>query len=95
MDQNEGHREYAAERKANIIRLADDLRGSDALLAQFTGDPGQTATKYGLKLTEEEVTALVSIAGSGELNEDALAAVAGGSMADNGVCINNICPNEV
>jgi hypothetical protein len=78
-DKKDGHREYAAERKANIIRMTEALRGSDALLTEFVGNPDQTASKYGLKLTEEEVSALAAIAGGQELNEEALSAVAGGA----------------
>jgi hypothetical protein len=86
----DGHRAYTAERKANIIRLTEDLRSSDSLLTEFVGKPDQMATKYGLKLTEEEVSALAAIAGSQELNEDALAAVAGGGDIN----INCPCSNE-
>lgn len=78
-DNKDGHREYAAERKANIIRLTEDLRGSEPLLKEFVDDPGQTATKYNLKLTEEEATTLAELARSQELDEEALAAVAGGT----------------
>jgi hypothetical protein len=86
----DGHRAYTAERKANLIRLTEELRSSDSLLTEFVGNPDPIATKYGLKLTEEEVSALVGIAGSQELNEDALAAVAGGG---NTGCINGVCPS--
>jgi hypothetical protein len=88
-EKKDGHREYAAERKANIIRLTEDLRSSESLLTEFVDSPGQLATKYGLKLTEEETTALAAIAGSEELDEAALAAVAGGSLGvsdGNGNC---------
>jgi len=88
---DDGHRAYTAERKANIIRLTEDLRSSDSLLTEFVGNPDQIATKYGLKLTEEEVSALAAIAGGQELDEEALAAVAGGS---NGTC-NTFCVNDV
>lgn len=88
---DDGHRAYTAERKANIIRLTEDLRSSDSLLTEFVGNPDQVATKYDLKLTEEEVSALAAIAGSQELDEEALAAVAGGS---NGTC-NGICVDDV
>ena len=93
-DKEDGYREYAAERKANIIRLTEELRSSDSLLTEFVGNPDQMATKYGLKLTEEEVSALAAIAGSQELNEEALAAVAGGSTDLNFGCpvtINSGC----
>jgi hypothetical protein len=77
-DKKDGHRAYTAERKAKIIRLTADLRNSDSLLTEFVGKPDQTATKYGLKLTEEEVSMLAAIAGSQELSGEALAAVSGG-----------------
>jgi len=78
-DKNDGHRAYTAERKASIIRLTEELRSSDSLLTEFVGNPNKLATKYGLKLTEEEISALAAIAGSQELDEAALNAVAGGS----------------
>jgi hypothetical protein len=90
-DKKDGHREYSAERKANIIRMTEDLRSSDSLLTEFVGNPDQTATKYSLKLTEEEVSALAAIAGSQELNEEALAAVAGGSRSSTDININCVC----
>lgn len=78
-DKKDGHRAFTAERKAKLIRLTEDLRNSEALLTEFVGKPDQTATKYGLKLTEEEVTALAALAGGqGELTGEALAAVSGG-----------------
>jgi hypothetical protein len=88
-EKKDGHRAYAAERKDKIIRLTEDLRNSDSLLTEFVGKPDQTATKYGLKLTEEEVSALAAVAGSQELDEEALAAIAGGSL--NIGCVNNSC----
>jgi hypothetical protein len=77
-ENNDGHRAHLAERKAKVIRLAADLRSSDSLLTEFVGKPGQTATKYGLQLTEEEVSTLAMIAGSQELSGEALAAISGG-----------------
>jgi hypothetical protein len=93
-EKEDGHRAYTAERNAKIIRLTEELRSSDSLLTEFVGNPDQMATKYGLKLTEEEVSALEAIAGSQELNEEDLAAVAGG--ANFGCTTNFICdvPNE-
>ena len=90
-DTTDGHREYVAERKANIIRLTEDLRTSDSKLTEFVGNPNQVATKYGLKLTEEEASALAAIAGNQELDDEALSAVAGGSLSTNNGCINNNC----
>jgi hypothetical protein len=75
----DGHREYVAERKAKLVRMAADLRNSDSLLTEFVGKPDSTATKYGLQLTEEEVSTLAAIAGSQELSEEGLAAVSGGN----------------
>jgi hypothetical protein len=77
-DKKDGHRAYNHERKAKLLRLTADLRNSDSLLTDFVGKPDQTATKYGLQLTEEEVSTLAAIAGSQELNEADLAAVSGG-----------------
>jgi len=77
-DKKAGHRAYAAERKAKLLRLTEDLRNSDPLLAEFVGKPDQTAAKYGLTLTEEEVSTLAAIAGNQELSGDDLAAVSGG-----------------
>ena len=77
-DKKDGHRAYTAERKAKLIRLTADLRNSDSLLTEFVGKPDQTANKYGLKLTEEEVSTLAAIAGNGELTDEGLAAVSGG-----------------
>jgi hypothetical protein len=74
----DGHREYVAERKAKLFRMAADLRNSDSLLTEFVGKPGQTAMKYDLQLTEEEISALAAIAGSQELSGEDLAAVSGG-----------------
>lgn len=91
-DKKDGHREYAAERKVNLFRLAKDLRSSDSMLTEFVGNPDQMATKYGLKLTEEEVSALAAIARDQELNEEDLAAVAGGT---NNGCLNLICFDDV
>ena len=78
-EKKDGHRAYTAERKAKIIRLTADLRNSDSLLTEFVGKPDQTATKYGLTLTEEEVSTLAAIAGSQELSGEDLAAISGGS----------------
>jgi len=78
-DKKDGHRVYTAERKAKLIRLTADLRNSDALLTEFVGKPDQTATKYGLQLTEEEVSTLAAIAGNQELTGEALAAISGGT----------------
>jgi hypothetical protein len=77
-EKKDGHRAYTAERKAKLIRLTADLRNSDTLLTEFVGKPEQTATKYGLTLTDEEVSTLAAIAGDGELTDEGLAAVAGG-----------------
>jgi hypothetical protein len=84
-DKKDGHRAYTAERKAKLIQLTEDLRKSDTLLTEFVGKPDQTATKYGLQLTEEEVTALAALAaGQGELTGEALSAVSGGSNTNCG-----------
>jgi hypothetical protein len=88
-DKKDGHRAYTAERKAKIIRLTADLRNSDSLLTEFVGKPDQTATKYGLQLTEEEVSTLAAIAGTQELTGEALEAVAGG--ADKPLFFDNNC----
>lgn len=88
-ERKDGHRAYTAERKAKLLRLAEDLRNSDSLLTEFVGKPAQTAAKYDLQLTEEEVSALAAVAGSQELSEEALAAVAGGL----GGLGNNGCPS--
>ncbi len=77
----DGHRAYTADRKAKIIRLTSDLRNSESLLTEFVGKPDQTATKYGLNLTAEEVSTLAAIAGNGELSGDALSAVSGGASS--------------
>lgn len=90
-DKKDGHREYAAERKANIIRLTEDLRSSESQLSEFVGNPDQTATKYNLRLTTEEVAALAALAGSQELDEAALAAVAGGTKESTDININCGC----
>ena len=78
-DKKDGHRAYTAERKAKLIRLTADLRNSDSLLTEFVGKPDQTATKYGLTLTQDEVSTLAAIAGNGELTGEDLAAISGGS----------------
>lgn len=78
-DKKDGHRAYTAERKAKLIRLTADLRNSGSLLTEFVGKPDQTATKYGLSLTQEEVATLAAIAGNQELTDEGLAAVSGGS----------------
>lgn len=85
-DNKDGHREYAAGRKASVIRLTDDLRGSDSLLKEFASNPGEVTSKYGLKLTEEEVASLSTLVASGELNEAALSSVAGGDIIINFWC---------
>lgn len=77
----DGHRAYTAERKAKLLRLTADLRGSESLLTEFVGKPDQVSTKYGLQLTEEEVSTLAAIAGNGELDGEALSAVNGGAAA--------------
>lgn len=79
--EDNGHRAYSAERKAKLIRLTADLRNSDSLLTEFVGKPDTTANKYGLKLTEEEVSTLAAIAGNQELSGDDLSAVSGGAVA--------------
>jgi len=86
-EKNEGHRAYTAERKVKLIRLTADLRNSDSLMTEFVGKPDQTANKYGLKLTEEEVSTLAALAGTGELSGDDLAAVSGGFFDNNCGCI--------
>jgi hypothetical protein len=78
-EKKDGHRAYSAERKAKLIRLTADLRNSDSLLTEFVGKPDHTANKYGLQLTEEEVSTLAAIAGNQELTDEGLAAVSGGS----------------
>jgi len=78
-DKKDGHRAYTAERKAKLIRLTADLRNSDSLLTEFVGKPDQTSAKYGLSLTQEEVSTLAAIAGDGELTGESLAAISGGS----------------
>jgi hypothetical protein len=94
-EKKDGHRAYTAERKAKLIRLTADLRNSDSLLTEFVGKPDQTATKYGLQLTEEEVSTLAAIAGSQELSEADLAAVSGGTFFDNNCgCSNSGCSPE-
>jgi len=88
-DKKDGHRAYTAERKAKIIRLTADLRNSDSLLTEFVGKPDQTASKYGLQLTTEEVSTLAAIAGNQELTGEALEAVSGG--ADKPLFFDNNC----
>ena len=88
-EKKDGHRAYSAERKAKLIRLTADLRNSDTMLTEFVGKPDQTATKYGLQLTEEEVSTLAAIAGTGELTGEALDAVSGG--ADKPLFFDNNC----
>jgi hypothetical protein len=85
-DKKDGHRAYAAERKAKLIQLTEDLRSSESLLTEFIAKPDETATKYGLSLTEEEVSAVAAIAGSQELDVEALDAVAGGTSNVNCNC---------
>ena len=86
----DGHSAYAAERKAKLIRLAADLRNSDSLLTDFVGKPDETATKYGLQLTDEEVSTLALIAQNQELSGNDLDAVSGGiaTLFD----VNCMCP---
>ena len=85
-EKKDGHRAYTAERKAKLIRLTADLRNSDSLLTEFVGKPDSTATKYGLQLTDEEVSALAAIAGDHELTEEGLASVSGGIFDNNCNC---------
>jgi hypothetical protein len=91
-EKQDGHRAYSAERKVNLIRLTADLRNSGALLTEFVGKPDQTASKYNLKLTEEEVSTLAAIAGDGELSGDDLAAVSGGFFDNNCGCVKSLEP---
>lgn len=96
MKDQDGHRAFTAERKANLIKLTEALRNSDSLLTQFVANPNQVATTYGIKVTEEEATALAAIAGNQELDEQALAAAAGGvgapdATSDNSGCSNTVC----
>jgi hypothetical protein len=79
-NKKDGHLAYSSDRKAKIIRLTADFRNSDTLLMEFVGKPDTTATKYGLQLTEEEVSTLAAIAGNQELTGEALDAVAGGTV---------------
>ena len=90
-EKKDGHRAYTAERKAKLIRLTADLRNSDSLLTEFVGKPAQTATKYGLTLTEEEVSTLAAIAGNQELTEEGLAAVSGGNPEEIMTFFDNNC----
>ena len=90
-EKKDGHRAYTAERKAKLIRLTADLRNSDSLLTEFVGKPDQTATKYGLTLTEEEVSTLAAIAGNQELTEEGLAAVSGGNPEEIMTFFDNNC----
>jgi len=85
-EKKDGHRAYTAERKAKLLRLTADLRNSDSLLTEFVGKPDSTATKYGLQLTDEEVSALAAIAGDQELSEAGLATVSGGFFDNNCGC---------
>jgi hypothetical protein len=85
-EKNDGHRAYTSERKVKLIRLTADLRNSDSLLTEFVGKPDQTAAKYDLKLTEEEVSTLAAIAGSQELSGEELATVSGGFFDNNCGC---------
>lgn len=95
-DKKDGHRAYTAERKAKLMRLTADLRNSDSLLTEFVGKPDQTATQYGLNLTEEEVSTLAAIAGSQELSGEDLATVSGGLVFDNNCgCSNTGCEAQV
>ncbi|HET9623660.1 MAG TPA: hypothetical protein VFP84_19945 [Kofleriaceae bacterium] len=84
-DNKDGHREYSAERKMNLMRLTAALKSSDDLLTEFVGKPDHTAAKYNLQLTQEEVSTLAALA-NGELNDEVLAAVSGGSNT-NCLCI--------
>lgn len=77
-EKQDGHRVYQAERKAKILRLAADLRGSPTLLEEFVATPDKVTQPYGLHLTQEEVASLSAIAGTEELTGEGLAAVAGG-----------------
>jgi hypothetical protein len=85
-EKKDGHRAYTAERKVKLIQLTADLRNSDSLLTEFVGKPDHTASKYGLTLTEEEVSTLAAIAGGQELSGDELAAVSGGFFDNNCGC---------
>lgn len=91
-NRDDGYREYAAERKANIIRMLEDLRSSDSVRSAFMNDASRLATKYGLTITEEEASALAAAVDEQELSEEALAAVAGGGT--NNGCINNKCGGD-
>jgi len=88
-ERKDGHRAYAAERKAKLIRLTADLRNSGSLLTEFVGKPDATATKYGLQLTQDEVSALAAIAGNEELSGEELSAVSGGVFDNNCNCVND------
>ena len=85
-DKKDGHRAYNLQRKAKLLRLTADLRNSDSLLTEFVGKPDQTATKYGLQLTQEEVSTLAAIAGSQELSGEELAAISGGNQIFDNNC---------
>ena len=85
-EKKDGHRAYTTERKGKLLRLTADLRNSDSLLTEFVGKPDSTATKYGLQLTDEEVSALAAIAGDHELTEEGLASVSGGIFDNNCNC---------
>ena len=85
-EKKDGHRAYAAERKAKLLRLTADLRNSDSLLTEFVGKPDSTAKKYGLQLTADEVSTLAAIAGDQELSDAGLAAVSGGLFDNNCGC---------
>jgi hypothetical protein len=89
-ENKDGHRAYTAERKAKLIRLTADLRNSGSLLTEFVGKPDQTATKYGLTLTQDEVTTLAAIAGNEELSGEDLAAVSGGIFDNNCGCVKSV-----
>jgi len=77
-EKKQGDRAYRAERKANVMRLAADLRNSESRLKEFAQEPNKMAQGYGLQLTEEEAITLSAIAGTEELSGDALTAVSGG-----------------
>ena len=85
-EKKDGHRAYTAERKAKLLQLTADLRGSDSLLTEFVGKPDSTAKKYDLQLTDEEVSTLAAIAGDQELSEASLDLVSGGFFNNNCGC---------
>jgi hypothetical protein len=85
-EKKEGHRDYAAERKAKIVQLTEDLRSSETLMAEFVANPDETTKKYGLRLTEEEAAAFAAVAQGEELNEEVFVVVVGGTSNSNCNC---------